>query len=163
MKNLLCLAVLFPLLSWACTPDHVKFSNGAVRAMAPGQTSTAVYMNIQNTGNERITIKGVSSPDASTVSLHRTVTNKSGVAQMQPMSELVLQPTSTTVLEPGGIHVMLQGLKEPIDPSKAITLVFTYSDNSTSTVQSIPVKTMLEAPASTTPAKTMVAPAQHQH
>lgn len=144
MKRLFSiLALVFPVIALACTPDYVKFSNGAVRQMAPAQSSTAVYLDIQNTGSKPITIVDVSSPDAPHVSLHKTVTNSNGVARMEHMSVLELAPNSTTRLAPGGLHVMLEGVQAPLKQPQTITLVFTYEDKSTSTIQGIPVKPML--------------------
>lgn len=141
MKRLLSL-LLFPVLSFACPSDHVKFSQGYVRAMAPGQEAAAVYMHIENTSDKPITIVSVSSPDVPNVMIHKSI-KKHDMVEMKAMKHLVLLPHTTTMLMPGGEHIMLMGLTSPLVPtSKPITLVFTYSDKSTSTVKAIPVKDM---------------------
>ncbi|MFI4956467.1 MAG: copper chaperone PCu(A)C [Gammaproteobacteria bacterium] len=143
MKRLLCtVALLLPLVTLACGNDAVKFSHGYVRAMAPGQDVTAVYMDIKNTGDHPMTIVSVSSPDAPDVQIHTSI-EKDGKMKMEHLDKLVLAPNSKTELKPGGKHIMLMGLKKPLTPeSEPITLVFKYEDGSEMTIHSIKVKDM---------------------
>jgi copper(I)-binding protein len=143
MKRLLCLiALCFPMLTFACGTDSVTYAHGYVRAMAPGQDVTAVYMVIKNKGEHPVTIVGITSPDAPDVQLHSSVV-KDGKVKMEHLDKLVLAPKSETKLAPGTNHIMLMGLKEPLTPkSKPITLVFKYEDGSEMTIHSIPVKDM---------------------
>lgn len=143
MKRLLFVsALVFPLVTLACATDAVKYTDGYVRAMAPGQAVTAVYMNIENTGDHAATIVSVTSPDAPDVQMH-TSSEEDGKMKMEHLDKMVLAPHSKTELKPGGDHIMLMGLDKPLTAqSKPITLVFTYEDDSKMTINDIPVKDM---------------------
>lgn len=142
MKKLLCtIGLLFPMVSFACMSHHVTYTEAYIRAMAPEQTSTAAYMIIENKSDKPITIVGVASEDAATVMMHKTV-EKKGRARMEHLHELVVPAHGKLILQPGGEHLMLMGMPEPLVPTDNVTLIITYSDKSTSTVQNIPVKDM---------------------
>ena len=84
--------------------------------MEMGGTNGAVYMTIENEGDEDDRLVGVQSEIADAVELH-TVNMVEGVMQMRPVEDGIEIPaggSETVVLEPGGLHVMLVGLNESL-------------------------------------------------
>lgn len=72
------------------------------------------YVQITNDGSEPDTLLGASSDAAERVELHETTISDDGVASMKPVSSVEIAPGNSIELKPGGLHLMLIGLKEGI-------------------------------------------------
>jgi hypothetical protein len=104
----------------------IEIAEGFVTSAGPRAPTAAAYVTIVNKGSEDDRLTGASGAAARRVELHRHVL-EDDVARMLPIPEGVPAPAGATVtLEPGGMHVMLMGLTEPLTPgaSVALTLVF---------------------------------------
>ena len=75
------------------------------------------YLTIVNTSEEDDTLIGASSPFAKEVILQYTHDYGYNVKTMRPMEnqELLIPARSIVHLRPGGIHLMLNGLTQPLD------------------------------------------------
>jgi copper(I)-binding protein len=65
---------------------------------------------IQNRGGAEDALVGARCPAADATEVHRT-TVEGGVMRMRPAGEVVVPPNAALTLEPGGLHVMLLGLR----------------------------------------------------
>lgn len=108
--------ILFIILMLsACQPAEQSpggafvVENAWVRAMPPGRKMTAAYGSFKNTGTTVLRIKVFSSPQFSSVSLHETIIDSSGMSRMQGIQEMLIPPGEVFLLEPGGKHLMLMG------------------------------------------------------
>jgi iron complex outermembrane recepter protein len=95
------------------------------RPTAPGMPMGVAYLSITNAGKSADALVAASSPAAARVEFHQT-TLSDGVARMRPLAEIAIAPGATVKIEPGGIHVMLAGLKEPLLPGKSVPLVLEF-------------------------------------
>ena len=66
-----------------------------------------------------------SSPIADTVELHGS-TNDAGVMRMRPVPSLALPSGQSVELKPGGLHLMMMGLKRPLTPGSSFPLTLTF-------------------------------------
>lgn len=98
----------------------------AVRVTGDGQVNTAAYMRIRNTTGTADRLVGVSSPAASRVELHRTTIGDDGLAMMGLAGPQELQPGQELVLEPGGLHVMLMGVKETLEEGAVVQVTLAF-------------------------------------
>ena len=73
----------------------------------------AVYMAIENEGDQIDRLVQVSSPVAKKAQLHTHLIEE-GVVMMRPVEAVEVHPGEPSVLRPGGIHVMLIGLGGPL-------------------------------------------------
>jgi copper(I)-binding protein len=98
------------------------------RASLGNAPNSAAYMILQNTGAVPDRLIGGSTPVATQVQLH-THLMEGGVARMRPVDAIEVAPGQPTVLEPGGAHVMLQGLTEKLEEGTTVplTLVFEHA------------------------------------
>jgi copper(I)-binding protein len=99
-------------------------------ATAPG----VVYLTITDAGApDRLT--GVTTPLTSSASLHESKT-VNGIMQMRPVSGLPVAPGQPAHLQPGGYHIMLEGLKKKLlaGDSFPLTLTFEHAGPVTTTV-----------------------------
>ena len=70
------------------------------------------------------TLVSVSSPVAARAELHNT-TMEEGVMKMRPVGRIELPAGKPVKLAPGGLHVMLIDLKQPLKPGDKVPLTLT--------------------------------------
>jgi copper(I)-binding protein len=96
------------------------------RAVPKGATVAAGYLTIRNTGTEPDRLIGGSTPAAGKFEVHEMSMDK-GVMRMRPVTDgLVVKPGETVELKPQSFHIMMSGLKQPIEKGKSFkgSLVF---------------------------------------
>jgi len=117
-------ALLFAVLMLASckpasAPPAISVDGVWARATVSGQSGSAAYFTIRNAGGEDKLLT-VSSPGAD-ASLHST-TMDNGVMRMRPLEALDIPAKGTVELKPGGTHVMLMGLRQPLQAGAALEL-----------------------------------------
>ena len=85
----------------------------------------AAYMTLMNMGSEADTLIGVSTPAAKKAELHNHIM-EGGMMKMRPVENITIAPGTSAVLEPGGLHVMLMGLTEPLVEGKSFPLTLQF-------------------------------------
>ena len=70
---------------------------------------TGAYLTIANTSGQADALLSVSSPAASSVEIHETSTDQSGMTGMHPISRIDVAAGATVKLQPGGLHLMISG------------------------------------------------------
>jgi periplasmic copper chaperone A len=88
----------------------------------------AGYMGISNEGDHADTLIGVEVGFAAKAMLHTTEFSADGVASMKHVEALNIPADDTVVLEPGGYHIMLMGLTQPLNVGDMLpaTLIFEH-------------------------------------
>jgi hypothetical protein len=103
----------------------MRVSNLFVRATPPGATVAGVFMSIANQGKDADRLVGVASPAAAQVEIHEMAVD-GGMMKMRAVQGIELKPGATVQLRPGGYHVMLEGLKQPLKQGDQISLKLTF-------------------------------------
>ena len=93
----------------------------------PGTDVAAAYLTLRNPTTLPVTIVSIESPLAEHAMIHETKT-VGGQSQMRPHEQLVIAPGQTVKFEPGGLHVMLMGLRQPVPVGKSFPLVLLLAD-----------------------------------
>lgn len=83
------------------------------RESPPAVTNGAAYMTITNRGPASDRLIAVSGDVAETIELHTHI-REGSVMTMRRVEAIALPPGVQTVLQPGGLHMMLMGLKQPL-------------------------------------------------
>lgn len=98
------------------------------RASLGNAPNSAAYMSLETSGAAPDRLISGSTPVADRVELHTHVM-EGGVAKMRPVDAIEVAPGEPTVLEPGGLHLMLSGLRQKLEPggTVALTLVFEHA------------------------------------
>jgi copper(I)-binding protein len=104
------------------------------RATAAGSPNGAAYMTLDVDGQGADRLVAAASPIAGKVELH-THSMDDGVMRMRPVAAIEVEPGSPTVLRPGGLHVMLMGLKRPLKQGEAFPLTLRFETGGEATVQ----------------------------
>lgn len=100
--------------------DHF-WARTTVGTARPG----AAYVTIINTGKTDDALIGIKTTVARKVHIHRTV-REGGIMRMVPVERLSIPAGGRAVLQPGGTHLMLMGLKAPLELGDTfdVTLIF---------------------------------------
>ena len=96
----------------------------------------AAYMVIHNDTDADDALVGASSPAAEVVELHLSSMDEEGMMSMNQVTEIAVPAHGEAVLEPGGYHVMLIDLLEPLvaDTEIELSLEFMTAEPQTITL-----------------------------
>lgn len=118
--------LLLPLLAVAVPAQaEVTVVDPWVRTTAPGQQVAAGYLRMM--ADQPMVLVGASSAFADKVELH-DVQVDNGVMKMRQVSEMALEPKRVVELKPGGLHLMLTGIKGPVKAGDNIPLTLIFVD-----------------------------------
>lgn len=95
------------------------------RASLGKAPNSAAYMTLMSHGDAADKLIAVSTPVADRAELHNHIL-EDGIAKMRPVEAIELVPGEPFVLEPGGFHVMLMGLKEKLGEGESLPLTLTF-------------------------------------
>jgi copper(I)-binding protein len=127
---LLTLAALIfvGLTVWAVEQLGIQVTDAWARpSVGPGKT-TAAYMTIANDSASDDVLKGVRSPKVKVVEVHQTTVTPDGVMQMRKVEDgLPIPAGGSLALQPGGAHLMLIGLEEPLQPGDQVMLTLEFA------------------------------------
>jgi copper(I)-binding protein len=107
---------------------HVKLlrvSNPFARATPPGAKVAGAFMSIENQGKEADRLISASSPIAGLVEIHEMAMD-GGLMKMRAVKGIDLKPGATVELRPGGYHVMLEDLKQPLKQGEQVPVLLTF-------------------------------------
>ena len=125
--------ILTGVFALSCSAHAYDYKVGALeidhpwsRAVPKGATVAAGYVTIKNTGTEPDRLLGGSTPVAGKFEVHEMSMDK-GIMKMRPVAGGVeIKPGETVELKPQSFHIMMMGLKQPIEKGKPFkgSLVF---------------------------------------
>lgn len=107
--------------------EELTIDNAWVRAMPPSAEHTAAYLDITNSAEEDVTLVEVRSEASETVEIH-VMETVDGVMNMRRVESLVIPHGETVALAPGGTHIMLIDLIEPLTEGGTVELVLVFAD-----------------------------------
>jgi len=131
IKECLAAAVLFLALAGVVRAEpmasvgEVAVHDAWARASIGQIRTSAAYLTLEVTGEQPDRLIAAASPIAETVGLHTHVMD-GDVARMRPVAAIEIAPGAPTVLEPGGLHIMLTGLKQPLVEGEILPLSLTF-------------------------------------
>ena len=120
--NTLRTCALAALLTIVCSPAAaaasvaaepaatLTISNPRIRALIPGQDTTAGYFDITNSGTTAVTLVAAESPHARLIEIHTSVQEGDKV-HMRRLEQLTIAPGTTVHFRSGGTHLMLFGVE----------------------------------------------------
>jgi copper(I)-binding protein len=102
------------------TAGNLQIGNPWTRATPKGSTVAGGYMVITNKGSTPDRLTGGSVSVANRFEIHR-MAMEGGVMTMRPVEGgLEIKPGESVELKPGSFHVMLMGLKQPLEKGQRI-------------------------------------------
>ncbi len=112
---------------------QIKISDAYARATFSMATTGAVYLTLVNHADEvrKLTSVSVNKALADEAQIHTTQMVGEMVNMREVKEGVVLPPHQTVKLTPGGHHVMLLGLKQPLKEGEKMLLQLNFDDGST--------------------------------
>ena len=104
---------------------QVTVTNPWVRATVPQQKATGAFLQIKSAKDARLV--EARSPAANVVELHE-MTMVDNVMKMRATTGVALPAGKVVELKPGGYHVMLVDLKQPINEGDRVPLTLVIED-----------------------------------
>ncbi len=142
-KYLFSLAVLFVLTGLSFAESKVVVEGAWVGEVPPSSPVAAAYMTIKNNGTADDRLLGVTSSISGSTMIHETVVDDKGVASMNMIGALVIPAGKSVVLKPGGTHIMLMDLKDPVTGKGKIELDLKFENAGEMKIEA-PVKKLSE-------------------
>ena len=127
----LCASLLTLGIPNARAMDALAASDVQIRATAPGMTATGGYLTIHNHSDEDDRLVGVVVDFAAKAEIHSMV-HENGVMKMRPMPDGIEIPAGGMVkLAPGGLHLMLMGLKQTLQGGQKLEVELNFASGRT--------------------------------
>ncbi len=116
------------LLSFSCGAEIV-ISDAKVRLLPPGVPNTSAYFNIENTSASDLVLISGKADFAKTVELHNHIM-KGEVMRMVKQEQVKVPAGESIRFQPGGLHLMLFGLKSALSEGQKVNLSLVQQDGS---------------------------------
>lgn len=154
----LCAAFSSPIvLAHSYEVGAIKIGHPWARPTVVGQTAGGGYLKLENSGKTADRLMSVSSAAAERVELH-TMKLDGDVMRMRQLDAIELPPGASVELKPGGHHLMLVGLKAPLELGKSIPLKLTFEK-----AGDVMVEVKVEKAPASTPAPAADHTGHHKH
>jgi len=134
LAAVLAVAVMGSAAAHGHKAGPIEVEHPWARATAASMSNGAAYMVLNSHGTEPDRLVSASSPVAERAELHMHMMDN-GVMKMRPVNAIEVTPGSPTTLAPGGLHIMLFGLKQPLTKGKAFPLTLTFEKAGSVTVE----------------------------
>lgn len=137
MSRLFALALAAMLLAQPVHAHEYKVGDLEIErpwARPSAAKNGAAYMSIVAKGKSDDRLTSAASPVAEKVELHTRVM-EGDIMRMRPVDAIDVKPGQPAELKPGGLHVMLIGLKQPLQDGKSFPLTLTFQKAGTVTVE----------------------------
>jgi copper(I)-binding protein len=125
MAILAAMAIAMPAV--AQTKSPISITKPWLRETAVGQSAGGGFFTVTNAAPSEDRLTGGSSPIATRVEIH-SMSMDGGVMRMRPVVGGLAVPAGKTVeLKPGGLHVMLTGLKRPLKRGERVPVTLHFA------------------------------------
>lgn len=118
------LATALPSAAAFAQTQPVTIENAWARATPAKAENGAAYLTLQAAAPNRLT--GISTPVAKKAELHQ-MKMEGSVMKMRPVAGIDLPAGETVTLKPGGVHIMLIGLNQRLQPGQSIPLTLHFA------------------------------------
>ncbi|MEW5726403.1 MAG: copper chaperone PCu(A)C [Pseudomonadota bacterium] len=118
----------------ALAKSEVTVQDPWSRATARTATTGAIYFTLVNHGGEQDRLIAADSPVAEVVELHTHI-EEDGILKMRPVDGVDVPAAGRVSFQPGGLHVMLVGLKAALKEGRTVPVTLTFEKMGTVTVE----------------------------
>ncbi|MEI6984961.1 MAG: copper chaperone PCu(A)C [Rhodospirillaceae bacterium] len=114
-----------PVLASDFKAGAIEVEHPWSRATAEGAPNGAVFVELKNEGKEADRLISATTSVAAKVELHTHIMDGE-VMKMRQVDAIAIAPGAKVHLAPGGLHIMLLGIKEPLSKDKNFPLTLTF-------------------------------------
>lgn len=122
------------------TPNapEITVTNQWARTSPMATDMGAAYMTIEASALDELIGASVDMSVAMMAEVHETI-SENGATKMQEVDRVEVTPDAPIEMKPGGYHIMLMGLKKPLESGETITVTLKFSKSGETTVE-VPVQ-----------------------
>lgn len=107
--------------------SDIMVMNATARAsLTPTAKTGAIYFSVMSHGTTEDRLLSISTPAASSAEVHETIVDGDVMKMRAIEGGLIIAPGKTYEMKPGGIHVMLMGLKAPLKKGDTVALELVF-------------------------------------
>lgn len=129
-SRFLALLILLLAAAPAAAQDYklgaLEIGHPWARATPPTAPTGGGYLSVKNTGTAPDRLMSVSSPAAKTIQVHEMKMEGSVMRMREIDGPLEIKPGETVTLAPGGMHLMMMGLKAPLKQGEKVPLTLVF-------------------------------------
>jgi hypothetical protein len=126
------LTALLLISPYSFAGSVITLENAWISEAPPMSKVMAAYMDIQNPSDKAVQIDKVSSPDFSSIEMHRTVI-KNGIASMLREKSIHIPAHGSFEFKPGSYHLMMFNPKKSFKAGDTSQLTFTLASGQSAT------------------------------
>lgn len=115
------------------TVGSISIDHPWSRATVAGIPNGVAYFGLTNSGDDDDKLVSASTPVADKTELH-THLKEGDVVRMRQVEDIVVPAGGSAKLEPGGLHVMLMGLNDPLEQGTSFPLTLVFDKAGTVTI-----------------------------
>lgn len=119
-------------LARAAEPE-IGLSDAWARPTLGAGRTTAAYVTITNVGTNADRLTAADTPGAGSVEIH-TAGMEEGVMRMRRLEGLDIPAGETVTMAPGGYHIMIIDIEEPIEVGTTVPLTLTFETSGSVTI-----------------------------
>ena len=124
---MLRLIILLCSLATGVIYAKIIVTDATVRLLPPGVPNTAAYFSIQNSSDTTQILIGASADFATKAEIHNHIM-VNDMMRMEQQSEVIINPGQSVQFAPGGLHIMLFGLKQPLIEGQSVAISLQTKD-----------------------------------
>lgn len=147
-------AVAAPSFAAGTAADNVTVGDPYVRLAPPGQMVTGAFLVLKNNDDKDHKVVKADNAASKVTELH-THTMEGGMMKMRQVKDIEIKAKGETALKPGGLHIMLIDLKQPLKDGENVAMSITFEDGSSKKFDAQVRKPQAVAP--------MAMPMDHDH
>lgn len=136
VRVMLYTLVLFTFTFTVSAMDGLMVHNAHARATFAMAPTGAVYFSLMNHGAQSAKLTGVSVAEtvASEAQIHTTIMDGDVMKMRQVTAGIDIEPHETVEFKPGGFHIMLMGLVNPLKTGESFELKLKFADGTSTTI-----------------------------
>jgi copper(I)-binding protein len=142
------LLALGPLTAAQADSMSLMASGAWSRPTASAAMAGVVYLTVTDNGMPTTLVR-ITTPIAAQAEMHQSL-EQNGMMEMLPVTSLPIAPGKPITFSPGGYHIMLTGLTQPLTAGQTFPVTLTFADGGTVTTTVSVQSMMAPAPAGTT-------------
>lgn len=112
------------------TATTLSIKDPWVREAPPGARVLGAYMVLANPSSKADRLVSVTSPLADEIEIHR-MTVKNGMMEMDAVDSLTIPAKGEVKLQPGGLHLMIYGVKRDLKEGDSLPIELTFENAGT--------------------------------
>ena len=107
------------------SPNSIVVERPWARATPAGAKTGAAYLTLINHGSSGDRLLSATTPVSDKVQFH-SASEENGVSRMHEMRTVKVAPRAKVIFSPGGMHIMMVGLKQPLKEGQTLPLTMSF-------------------------------------